>query len=130
MQAKRLSRRRPAKERCWKQKIWFGSTFFCVLYIWATHKTKKRLNQTISIYELAMFDWTVFFNIFELLWCCRWWVRANEWLPYFFAVSLPSGFCRFTLRSSSSLILACFGNLFSFRLLSCWEYCLEAKKSF
>ena len=118
---------RPAKERCWKQKIWFGSTFFCVLYIWATHKTKKRLNQTVSIYELAMFDWTVFFNIFELLWCCRWWVRANEWLPYFFAVSLPSGFCRFTLLLPHRLFCGAIfffffcglNNLFSFRLLSC-----------
>ena len=65
-----------------ENKRWFGSAFF-VSYI----------------YELAMFDWTVFFffYFFELLKCCCRWVRASEGLPYFFAVSLPFGFCRFTL---------------------------------
>ena len=41
---------------------------FFVSYLYGQlAKQVKRLNQTISIYELARFDWTVFFNIFELL---------------------------------------------------------------
>ena len=91
-----VSRRKLVKEKCWKQKRWFGSAFFCVLYIWQL--TKEKRDPKKSIYELAMFDWIVFFfYIFELLRCCCRWVRANEGLPYFFAVSLPFGFCHFTL---------------------------------